>query len=234
MNRYDPIALLLAVNGIDPSGHEFTLANVSISSGMQSVLSSAASGAAINSIGNALIFGETSARQMLWNAGTGALMGGSGGLTKLGAKSLVGRIGLQRSAQIVLMFGPAAVNAFVATAETIVKEKLLNNEDLAPKKVAVLFAANFVLNVAISKIDAGIGAHSENARKAIEGMRNSKGNWAHGWAGMTPAERRLEQIWLRVSSDPLGSDTILGALISAEAEVAEWLIGGAVGEAITE
>ncbi|MBN9693310.1 MAG: hypothetical protein J0M24_23960 [Verrucomicrobia bacterium] len=222
------------VNGIDPSGHEFTLANVSISSGMQSVLSSAASGAAINSIGNALIFGETSARQMLWNAGTGALMGGSGGLTKLGAKSLVGRIGLQRSAQIVLMFGPAAVNAFVATAETIVKEKLLNNEDLAPKKVAVLFAANFVLNVAISKIDAGIGAHSENARKAIEGMRNSKGNWAHGWAGMTPAERRLEQIWLRVSSDPLGSDTILGALISAEAEVAEWLIGGAVGEAITE
>lgn len=218
------------VNRIDPSGNE-SLVGVLGSAFVKTIMINVGVGATVNAIAGALIGGETSFEEVTWNVGTGGLLGLTGlgsvsALRPILAKSVGKALGTRMALKLTYFAGAASINAMASTIETIAKEKVLNDRELTREEIIRLFSVQFVLQYGVVAVHTGVGHLSKDSAMALQRLEQhfkTHGTWPHGWNSMTPRERELEQILLKLLAGP-ADDGLYSALINVMDEVGKWLI----------
>jgi hypothetical protein len=193
------------VNAHDPSGNN-TVTELVFTQSIRNILQNVVTGGVINATLGALLNGETSWDQILYNFGTGGLLSlagnGTSSLLKGVTTNLAKRFGFQLVAKLLYIAGVASLNAFYHTVAIAAQEKYVNHRNMTFDEFKTLYIYNLAVNLVASSLVEALEGFAEKALEEITQVRNYQrlnGGLPNGWAQKTLEERQqmsqlLEQI----------------------------------------
>ncbi len=140
------------VNLVDPSGHEGSLAELSVGSLINSYVEGGIGNVTANFVVHALLGQRYTSREATWDFATGGLLGAGGSITKSLTAGLATKFGIRGVATFALQGGRHGINALLGTAESYFKDTSGVNgrpiSEVGLEELGIVFMINFAASVA--------------------------------------------------------------------------------------
>ncbi len=220
------------LNCIDPSGNE-TLLELVWTETIRTIVANVMIGGIVNAALGAAINGETSISEIMYNFGTGGLLGMAGGLSAAAVKSLAlkmeTKLGWQIAMSLFYYAGKASMNALLDTISAALRTKYIEHKSFTVGDFFNLFQYMLFANLVLGALFHPL----EHAAEEAKPYSNSGFTWKirkrpalpEGWQTWSRAARAhflKSARTLAGFNDPVSAQ---GILINLAEKVGTWLAG---------
>jgi RHS repeat-associated protein len=182
------------LNNTDPSGNS-TLSELIFTSTIRNILINVGIGGLINATLGAVLNGETSFDQIMYNFGIGGMLGLVGGEAASWLKGALGsiekKIGWQIAIKLFYFVGKASMNAFLDTIAAAIQRKYLEHESFTLGDFFELFLYNLIANLAFGAVATPLEHAAEESKPYLKlraYMQHNK-HLPGGWQSWSRAAR---------------------------------------------
>lgn len=206
------------LNGIDPTG-KFTLMEIMVATFNNVYIRGAITNVMVNFLFSALLGQKYTWQQALWDATTGALLGGFAAKGPALFQSMAAKLGWESLARICLTGFMWTSKAVLSTAEAILKRKIIQGKDTSPQDMLRLLTLNLIGQWLFTSIDSDVDVARERAERWLDffkrlanddDVEHGFNSFLHIWTRSSPFQRDLIRLQVMLFGQDLGEwDSIM-------------------------